>query len=109
MIFKTVASGETTVFAQISLFVPISASNVKKLIKDKEVKLNGQRISADAPVKIGDEIEIFVPQAFIAAEPQNLQNEQPQSAGHHPIILPRAAGCRYGLRDEFLRRRVSAN
>ena len=85
MIFKTVASGETTVFAQISLFVPISASNVKKLIKDKEVKLNGQRISADAPVKIGDEIEIFVPQAFIVAEPQIIYKDQNILIADKPI------------------------
>ncbi|MBR2967592.1 MAG: RluA family pseudouridine synthase [Clostridia bacterium] len=85
MIFKTVASSETTVFAQISQYVPISASNAKRLIKDKEVKLNGQRISADLSIKAGDELEIFVPKTFLVSEPQIIYKDQNILIADKPI------------------------
>ena len=49
----------------------VPADRLRRQLKLREVKVNGARISADCPVRPGDTVEIFVPEAFVrAAAPQ---------------------------------------
>ncbi len=67
---KVVAKENITLFDLISESAPIEAEKVKKLIKDKEAKLNGVRVKENTMVKAGDEVEVFIPAAFLGELPQ---------------------------------------
>ncbi len=66
----------TSVFVALSRFLPITSNNVKNLIKNKEVKVNGIKISKDCELKTGDAIEVFVPQKFIGALPSVVYEDE---------------------------------
>lgn len=66
----------TSVFEALSRFLPITSNNVKNLIKNKEVKVNGIKISKDCELKTGDTVEVFVPQKFIGELPSVVYEDQ---------------------------------
>ena len=76
MKIKTVAKENTTLFAVISQAAPISSNNVKKLIKAKEAKVNGVRVSTDIKIAQGDEIEVFIPAAFCGELPEIIYEDE---------------------------------
>jgi len=45
--------------------IGISKNNIKRLIKDGEVKLNGEKQKTDVILKKGDLIAVFIPKAFV--------------------------------------------
>ena len=43
-------------------FSELSYGTIQKLLRKKDIKLNGQRIKADCAINAGDQVEIFLPQ-----------------------------------------------
>lgn len=86
MKIKTEIKEEITLFAAISHAAPLSAANVKKLIKQKEAKVNGVRVSADIMLKKGDEIEVFVPEAFLGEQPKIVYEDENVLIADKPLL-----------------------
>ncbi|MCH5164645.1 MAG: RluA family pseudouridine synthase [Clostridiales bacterium] len=86
MKIKTVVNVDTTLFAVISQAAPISSSNVKKLIKAKEAKVNGVRVSSDIQVRCGDEIEVFVPAAYCGELPEVIYEDENILIADKPVL-----------------------
>ncbi|MBE5731338.1 MAG: RluA family pseudouridine synthase [Clostridiales bacterium] len=67
---KIEAKERVMLSAILSQCAPISISNVKKLIKAKEARVNGKRVSSDVLLDIGDCVEAFIPSSFLGEMPQ---------------------------------------
>lgn len=72
--------------AMLSQCAPISLSNVKKLIKGKEAKVNGKRVSSDVMLEIGDCVEAFIPRSFIGEMPQIVYEDDNVLIVDKPIL-----------------------
>lgn len=66
MKFRLTAKEPGTLLALLKT-LEVPADRLRRQLKLREVKLNGARISADCPVRPGDTVEIFVPEAFVRA------------------------------------------
>lgn len=76
MKIKTVVNKSANLFSVVSQAAPLSAAAVKKLIKSREIKVNGVRVNADMPVDVGDVIEAFIPEKFIGSMPEIIYEDE---------------------------------
>ncbi len=70
MKIKVSVRENSTLFEIISQMASISSSKVKRLIKNREAKVNGERVSENVSLKLGDEVEVFIPESFLTDEPE---------------------------------------
>ncbi len=86
MKLKLVAKEDTMLFTLISSSAPVGASKVKQLIKDREAKINGARVSENISVKRGDEVEVFIPDSFLGDSPRIFYEDKNICIVDKPIL-----------------------
>lgn len=86
MKYKTTISEETTLFEALSKAAPISSGGVKKLIKSREAKINGVRVGENVPLRVGDELEAFIPASFLGEAPSVVYEDENVLIAYKPIL-----------------------
>lgn len=76
MKIKTRVKEQSTLFDVLSKAAPVSASNIKKLIKSREAKVNGIRVKENIELSAGDEVECFIPSAFMGESAEIIYEDE---------------------------------
>jgi len=65
-------NNKTIVSYIMEYFPNLSYSMLRKSLRNKDIKLNGQRISTDSPIKSGDIVEIYINDSILFGLPKEL-------------------------------------
>ncbi len=76
-----------SLFEAISRAAPISASCAKRLIKNREAKVNGERVGNNFDLCVGDEMECFVPEAFLGEPPEVVYEDENVLIADKPALV----------------------